>query len=53
LRLEIVKRNEPHRFVVLPKRRIVERTLAWTTTVALRATSSATHDPPPPSFASP
>ncbi len=28
-RLEIVKRNEPHRFVVLPKRWIVERTLAW------------------------
>src|SRR5580704_3429627 len=27
--LEIVKRNEPHRFVVLPKRWIVERTLAW------------------------
>jgi transposase len=27
--LEIVKRNELHRFVVLPKRRIVERTLAW------------------------
>src|ERR1700733_6253698 len=28
-KLEIVKRNEPHRFVVLPKRWIVERTLAW------------------------
>jgi transposase len=28
-RLEIVKRNELHRFVVLPKRWIVERTLAW------------------------
>jgi transposase len=27
--LEIVKRNELHRFVVLPKRGIVERTLAW------------------------
>ena len=27
--MEIVKRNEPHRFVVLPKRWIVERTLAW------------------------
>ena len=27
--LEIVKRNERHRFVVLPKRWIVERTLAW------------------------
>jgi transposase len=28
-RLEIVKRNELHRFVVLPKRWIVERSLAW------------------------
>lgn len=28
-KLEIVKRNEAHRFVVLPKRWIVERTLAW------------------------
>lgn len=27
--LETVKRNELHRFVVLPKRWIVERTLAW------------------------
>jgi transposase len=27
--LEIVKRRELHRFVVLPKRWIVERTLAW------------------------
>jgi transposase len=27
--LEIVKRNELHRFVVLPKRWIVKRTLAW------------------------
>jgi transposase len=27
--LEIVKRHELHRFVVLPKRWIVERTLAW------------------------
>jgi transposase len=27
--VEIVKRNELHRFVVLPKRWIVERTLAW------------------------
>jgi len=27
--LEIVKRNELHKFVVLPKRWIVERTLAW------------------------
>jgi transposase len=28
-RLEIVKRSDLHRFVVLPKRWIVERTLAW------------------------
>jgi transposase len=28
-KLEIVKRNEPHRFVVLPRRRIVHRTRAW------------------------
>ena len=27
--LEIVKRSDAHRFVVLPKRWIVERTLAW------------------------
>jgi transposase len=27
--IEIVKRSELHRFVVLPKRWIVERTLAW------------------------
>jgi transposase len=27
--LQIVKRNELHRFVVLPKRWIVERTFAW------------------------
>ncbi len=27
--VEIVKRNEMHTFVVLPKRWIVERTLAW------------------------
>lgn len=27
--IEIIKRNELHRFVVLPKRWIVERTLAW------------------------
>jgi transposase len=29
-KLEIVKRNAPHRFVVLPKRLIVDRTLGWT-----------------------
>jgi transposase len=28
-KLEIVKRSELHRFVILPKRWIVERTLAW------------------------
>jgi transposase len=28
-KLEIVKRDELHRFLVLPKRWIVERTLAW------------------------
>jgi transposase len=28
-KLEIVKRNELHRFVILPKHWIVERTLAW------------------------
>ena len=27
--LEIVKRSDRHRFVVLPKRWIVERTIAW------------------------
>jgi transposase len=27
--IEIVKRSELHKFVVLPKRWIVERTLAW------------------------
>lgn len=27
--IEIVKRSEAHKFVVLPKRWIVERTLAW------------------------
>jgi IS5 family transposase len=28
-KLEVVKRSELHRFIVLPKRWIVERTLAW------------------------
>jgi transposase len=27
--MEVVKRNESHRFLVLPKRWIVERSLAW------------------------
>jgi transposase len=29
-KLEIVKRSDAHKFVVLPKRWIVERTFAWT-----------------------
>jgi len=29
-KLEIVKRTELHRFVILPKRWVVERTFAWT-----------------------
>jgi transposase len=29
INLEIVKRSELHKFVVLPKRWIVERTIAW------------------------
>ncbi|MFZ5789557.1 MAG: transposase [Pseudomonadota bacterium] len=28
-KLEIVKRSELHRFVILPKRWVVERTFAW------------------------
>ena len=28
-KLEIVKRTELHRFIVLPKRWVVERTFAW------------------------
>ncbi len=28
-RVEVVKRNEPHKFHILPKRWIVERTFAW------------------------
>jgi transposase len=28
-KLEIVKRTDPHRFVVLPRRWVVERTFAW------------------------
>jgi transposase len=27
--VEVVKRNEPHRFAVLPKRWVVERTFGW------------------------
>ena len=29
LEAEAVKRNEPHTFAVLPKRRVVERSFAW------------------------
>jgi putative transposase len=29
VRVEIVRRNQVHQFIVLPKRWIVERTLAW------------------------
>jgi putative transposase len=28
-KIEIIKRSDPHRFVVLPKRWVVERTFAW------------------------
>lgn len=31
MRMEIVKRSDRHRFVVLPRRWVVERTLAWIT----------------------
>jgi transposase len=31
LKLEIVKRTEHHKFVVLPRRWVVERTFAWIT----------------------
>jgi transposase len=27
--VQVVKRNEPHTFVVLPKRRVVERSFGW------------------------
>jgi transposase len=27
--VEVVKRNELHKFVVLPRRRVVERTFGW------------------------
>ncbi len=29
LEVEVVKRNEQHKFVVLPKRWVVERTFSW------------------------
>jgi transposase len=47
-KLEIVKRNELHRFVVLPKRWIVERTLALDQPSACaicRRLRSPRHDP--------
>ena len=41
--LQIVRRCERHRFVVLPKRWIVERTLAWISRCRRRhATTSVT-----------
>src|SRR6266550_7649133 len=47
---EIVKRNELHKFVVLPRRWIVERTLAWISrNRRWRAISSDTRAPSPPS----
>jgi transposase len=51
----LVKRNELHKFVVLPKRWIVERTLAWISRnrTAWRATSTDTLAPSQPSYASP
>jgi transposase len=52
--LEIVKRNELHRFVVLPKRWIVERTLAWISRNRRLGRDFERHGGPPlPSFVSP
>jgi putative transposase len=55
-RIEVVKRPDIPRFVVLPKRWIVERTLAWISrnwldrfAVQPRATSSVTPERSPPS----
>ena len=31
LKLQIVRRTEPHKFIVLPRRWVVERTFAWIT----------------------
>ena len=52
--LQIVKRSDKHRFVVLPKRWIVERTLGWTAiTGGWRGIANAMPIQPPPSSASP
>ncbi len=53
-KIVIVKRSDVHRFVILPKRWIVERTLAWISrTDASHATSNVTQQPSQPSSASP
>jgi len=50
--VEIVKRNELHKFVVLPKRWIVERTFAGSAAIeASRAISNAMPQPSPHSSA--
>jgi transposase len=48
-RVEVVKRNEPHKFQVLPKRWIVERTFSWLngSPDSAKTTNSATHQPNP------
>jgi len=52
--LEIVKCDESHRFVVLPKRWIVERSLAWISrNRRLARDSNATREPSLPSRVSP
>lgn len=52
--LEIVKRCEPHRFVVLPKRWVVERTLAWISRNRRLARDFERYRAPsPPSYVSP
>ena len=52
--LQIVRRCDRHRFVVLPKRWIVERTLAWISRAGgWPGTTSATPAKPPLSSASP
>ena len=52
--LQIVRRCDRHRFVVLPKRWIVERTLAWVSrNRRLSRDTSVTPERPKPSSASP
>jgi transposase len=52
-KIEIVKRSDPHRFVILPKRWIVERSLPGSAEIAVwRATSNATRQPSQPASAS-